>query len=239
MISRDLRVVPAKVNNRLVEDFNLPSYQVELYERGIGTAVIVLILVNGFGIVRTLVAGIGHTIAIIVWFRATVVVFESIEVFRLVRTLIVGIRNVVRVVVFWTTVVVFKLIHVLGLVRTTIVRIGQPVFVVVAIGTAIFVGKAITILRFIGAGIIGVHNGVAVLVSFTGIWLRIGFWGLFLVDNPFATCGVCAIERPAPPTQAEECPIPGCTHPRKHPSPCAAQYRQALHRLPGYGHDPL
>src|SRR5262249_56460386 len=89
----------------------------------VGTAVVVVHAVEGFGLVGTLVEHVRDAVAVVVGIRAAVLVLEAIEVLRLVGTFILDVGDAVAVVVgVGAPVVVLEAVAVLGLVGTLVER---------------------------------------------------------------------------------------------------------------------
>ena len=129
-------------------------------------AVLVLVAVEGLGLVRALVVRVGDAVAVVVGIGAAVVVLEAVLVLGLVGALVERVGDAVLVVVeIGAAVVVLEAVLVLGLVGALVERVGDAVAVVVGIGAAVVVLEAVLVLGLVGALVDVVGDAVAVLVG--------------------------------------------------------------------------
>ena len=123
------------------------------------------------------VRGVEHTVAVIVWIWATVVVFETIDVFFGVWAAVGGVTDTVGVVVgFRTAVIVLEAVTIFRLIRATVVGVDNTVGVVIEVWATIIVLIAVAIFRFFVATIRTVRNAIAVAIAAADFayacWLR-------------------------------------------------------------------
>src|SRR5215472_7869643 len=99
----------------------------------VGTAVVVVHAVEGFGLVGTLVQDVRDAVAVVVGVGAAVVVLEAVAVLGLVGTLVERIRDAVLIVVgIGASVRVLEPVPILGLIGAQILRVRDAVVVAVA-----------------------------------------------------------------------------------------------------------
>src|SRR6478735_2823866 len=100
----------------------------------IGATVGVGIAIDGLGLVRAQIAGIGDPVLVVVVLGAAVRVFEAVFVFGHVGTMVDLVGNSVQVVVFFrATVFVAKAVFVFGHVGTLVSVVENAIVVAVAI----------------------------------------------------------------------------------------------------------
>src|ERR1017187_8245018 len=149
-----------------VDALDDPGELLDLRRDLVGATILVLVVVEGLGLVGALVDLVGDAVSVVVGIGATVLILEAIEVLGLVGTLVELVRDAVSVVVgVGAAVFVLEAVLVLGLVGALVERIGDAVAVVVEIGAAVVVLEAVLVLGFVGTLVHVVGDAVAVLVG--------------------------------------------------------------------------
>src|ERR1039457_6462218 len=149
-----------------VDAFDDPGELLDLRRDLVGATLLVLVVVEGLGLVGALVDLVGDAVSVVVGIGATVLILEAIEVLGLVGTLVELVRDAVSVVVgVGAAVFVLEAVLVLGLVGALVERIGDAVAVVVEIGAAVVVLEAVLVLGLVGALVDVVGDARAVVVE--------------------------------------------------------------------------
>src|ERR1017187_4691013 len=115
-----------------VDALDDPGELLDLRRDLVGATILVLVVVEGLGLVGALVDLVGDAVSVVVGVGATVLILEAIEVLGLVGTLVELVRDAVSVVVgVGAAVFVLEAVLVLGFVGTLVHVVGDAVAVLV------------------------------------------------------------------------------------------------------------
>jgi hypothetical protein len=135
----------------------------------IRAAIRVVAAVVRLGLVGALVGGVEDAVFVVVGIRTAVFIFEAVSVFRIVWTQIIYVGCAVLIVVgLRAAVVVLETIAVLWIVGTLVDVVEERIAVAIrawSFGTAVFVFKAVFVLRVVRAAIVRIENAVAIVVG--------------------------------------------------------------------------
>ena len=149
---RDLAAVADEAE--LLVDLNLPLAEADPFGAGIGAAVVVLDAVEGLGLHRALVDGVGDAVLVVVGIGAAVLVLEPVGVLGRVRAVVEVVGDAVAVVVgIGAAVGVLEAVLVLGLVGALVDAVGD------AVAVAVLGGRRAAVVRELPLVVFGRRSG--------------------------------------------------------------------------------